>query len=62
MQPVKMMIDAGHEVTFATPLGNAPTVDTTSVDPAYFGGDAKAMADYQKLSTGLPSPRRSDPR
>lgn len=61
MQPVKMMIDAGHEVTFATPLGNAPTVDTTSVDPAYFGGDAKAMADYQKLldRLAITSPVRS---
>lgn len=49
MQPVKMLIDAGHEVTFATPLGNAPTVDITSVDPAYFGGNAKATAEYQQL-------------
>jgi len=49
MQPVKMLIEAGHEVTFATPLGNAPSVDITSVDPAYFGGDAKAMAEYQNL-------------
>lgn len=49
MQPVKMLIDAGHQVTFATPGGNAPTVDITSVDPAYFGGDAKAMAEHQKL-------------
>ena len=49
MQPVKVLIDAGHEVTFATPQGNAPTVDITSVDPAYFGGDAKVMAEYQKL-------------
>ncbi len=49
MQPVKMLINAGHEVTFATPLGNAPTVDITSVDPAYFGGNAKATAEYQQL-------------
>lgn len=49
MQPVKMLIDAGHRVTFATPSGNAPTVDAISVDPAYFGGDQKAMADHQTL-------------
>lgn len=25
MQPVKLLIDAGHTVTFATPQGKAPT-------------------------------------
>lgn len=61
MQPVKMLIDAGHEVTFATPQGNAPTVDVTSVDPAYFGGDAQAMADYRTLldRLALTSPVKS---
>jgi hypothetical protein len=29
MQPVKKLLDAGHTVTFATPLGKAPTVDRT---------------------------------
>lgn len=61
MQPVKMLIDAGHEVTFATPQGNAPTVDVTSIDPAYFGGDAGAMAEYQKLldQLAITSPAKS---
>lgn len=61
MQPVKMLIDAGHQVTFATPEGNAPTVDITSVDPAYFGGDAKAMAEHQKLldRLAITSPSKS---
>ena len=31
MQPVKLLLDAGHEVTFATPQGRAPTVDASSV-------------------------------
>ena len=25
MQPVKALLDAGHEITFATPKGTAPT-------------------------------------
>ncbi|GGB01169.1 thiazole biosynthesis protein ThiJ [Brucella endophytica] len=49
MQPVKMLLDAGHEVIFATPHGKAPAVDASSVDPVYFGGDADAMAEHQKL-------------
>lgn len=61
MQPVKMLIDAGHEVTFATPTGNAPTVDVTSIDPAYFGGDRSAMAEYKKLldQLAITSPTKS---
>ena len=34
MQPVKLLLDACHEVTFATPQGRAPTVDASSVTPA----------------------------
>lgn len=49
MQPVKMLIDAGHVVTFATPEGRAPSLDRTSVDPSYFGGNAAIMALHQKL-------------
>lgn len=61
MQPVKLLIDAGHEVTFATPQGRAPTVDTTSVDVAYFGGDPAAMAAHQELldRLGITSPTKS---
>jgi putative intracellular protease/amidase len=43
LQPVKMLLDAGHQVTFATPMGNAPTLDQNSVDPMYFNGDAGAL-------------------
>ena len=53
MQPVKMLLDAGHEVTFATPEGRAPTLDRTSVDPSYFGGNAEAMAVHQRLLDDL---------
>jgi putative intracellular protease/amidase len=43
MQPVKALLDAGHEITFATPKGTAPSLDKTSIDKMYFGGDEAAM-------------------
>ncbi len=42
-QPVRMLIEAGHQVTYATPKGNAPTLDKTSLDAMYFNGDAAAL-------------------
>ncbi|MES2819834.1 MAG: type 1 glutamine amidotransferase domain-containing protein [Pseudomonadota bacterium] len=53
MQPVKLLQEAGHQLTFATPLGNAPTLDQGSVDAAYFGGDAASLAAHQALLEGL---------
>jgi len=47
--PVKMLMDAGHGVTFATPLGRAPAVDRSSLDAQYFNGDAGALAQYRAL-------------
>ncbi|WP_035373709.1 type 1 glutamine amidotransferase domain-containing protein [Pseudoduganella violaceinigra] len=49
MQPVKMLLDAGHSVTFATPNGKAPTLDQGSVNPMFFGGDQAALAAHQAL-------------
>ena len=46
IQPVKMLLDAGHQITFATPLGNAPTLDKNSVDAMYFNGDASALKTH----------------
>jgi putative intracellular protease/amidase len=43
MQPVQALLDAGHDITFATPKGTAPSVDKTSIDKMYFGGDEAAM-------------------
>lgn len=43
MQPAKALLDAGHEITFATPKGTAPSIDKTSIDKMYFGGDEAAM-------------------
>lgn len=48
MQPVQALLDAGHEITFATPKGMAPSVDRTSIDKMYFGGDEAAMKDSEK--------------
>ncbi|MCQ4166665.1 type 1 glutamine amidotransferase domain-containing protein [Tahibacter harae] len=49
MQPVKLLRDAGHQLTFATPNGQAPTVDAKSADPAYFGNDAANLRAHQEL-------------
>lgn len=49
MQPVKMLLDAGHSVTFATPTGKAPTLDQGSVNPMFFGGDQAALEAHRKL-------------
>jgi hypothetical protein len=32
MQPVKLLLDSGHQVTFATPTGEGTTVDVNSID------------------------------
>lgn len=49
MQPVKMLLDAGHEVTFTTPTGRAPTLDKGSINAMFFGGDTKAMQQHIDL-------------
>lgn len=49
MQPVKMLMDAGHTITFATPQGKAPTLDKGSVNPMFFGGDQAALDTHVKL-------------
>lgn len=49
MQPVKKLLDAGHTVTFATPQGQAPTLDASSDTADYFGGDANAHAAHKAL-------------
>lgn len=36
MEPVKIFIDAGHTLTFATPNGLAPTLDPVSDTPDHF--------------------------
>ncbi|NHZ89860.1 type 1 glutamine amidotransferase domain-containing protein [Massilia sp. CCM 8733] len=60
-QPLKLLLDAGHAVTFATPMGKAPTVDLSSLDPMYFGGEAASMLQHQDLAgkLAITSPQRS---
>ncbi|AWF81963.1 type 1 glutamine amidotransferase domain-containing protein [Microbulbifer sp. A4B17] len=36
MEPVKILMDAGHTLTFATPTGLAPTLDPVSDTPDHF--------------------------
>lgn len=36
MEPVKILMDAGHTITFATPTGLAPTLDPVSDTPEHF--------------------------
>ncbi len=62
MQPVKRLLDAGHQVTFATPNGLAPTLDKTSDDKMYFNNDVnawrthRALLDKLKLTSPSSSP------
>lgn len=49
MQPVKLLRDAGHQITFATPTGQAPAVDRNSVDAMFFNNDATDLQTHQTL-------------
>jgi putative intracellular protease/amidase len=49
MQPVKRMLDAGHQITFATPDGKAPTLDKSSDDKMYFNNDEAALQVHRAL-------------
>jgi putative intracellular protease/amidase len=49
MQPVKLLLDAGHSVTFATPTGKAPTLDKSSDDKMYFNNDIAALQEHKAL-------------
>lgn len=53
LQPVKLLLDAGHHVTFATPNGNAPTMDKTSIDKMYFNNDEAELQTYKDLLAQL---------
>jgi len=59
MQPLKMLLDAGHTITFTTPTGRAPTMDKGSINPMFFGGDTKAMQQHidllEKLAVTSPT-------
>ncbi|MNG94285.1 Molecular chaperone Hsp31 and glyoxalase 3 [compost metagenome] len=60
MQPVKLLLDAGHHVTFATPEGSAPTLDASSDDKMYFDNDATALQAHRALLSKLKLTSRSE--
>ncbi|MBV4521173.1 type 1 glutamine amidotransferase domain-containing protein [Pseudomonas sp. SWRI74] len=53
MQPVKMLLEAGHSVTFATPEGKAPTLDESSNNKMYFNNDVDALREHKTLLENL---------
>jgi putative intracellular protease/amidase len=57
--PVRALMDAGYDVTFADPRGNAPTMDEHSDSAHYFGDDVAKFQDYKQFHdslTGLKNP------
>lgn len=53
MQPVKLLLDAGHELTFVTPKGLAPTMDKVSDNAMFFGGNEQALKEHKALLESL---------
>jgi putative intracellular protease/amidase len=53
MEPVKRFIDEGHQVTFATPSGVAPTLDVNSDTVQYFANDEDAYKTHKTLMREL---------
>lgn len=63
MEPVKIFMDAGHTLTFASPTGQAPTLDPVSDTPSHFLDESKenhnthkALLDALKLTDREHSP------
>jgi putative intracellular protease/amidase len=57
--PAKALSDAGYELVFANPKGNAPSMDVTSDNAKYFGGDQQkylAMKAFHDSLKNLQSP------
>ncbi len=52
MQPVKMFLDAGHDITFTTPNGGAPSVDMLSENVMFFGTE-EALSEHKNLMIEL---------
>ncbi|MCV2883408.1 type 1 glutamine amidotransferase domain-containing protein [Aestuariibacter sp. AA17] len=53
MEPVKLFIEAGHTLTFATPNGLAPTLDVNSDTPAHFQNDQAQYNAHKSLLNKL---------
>ena len=50
---VRVLMQEGYEMTFATPTGNTPQVDVHSEVADFFGGDAAKLQDYLIFRDGL---------
>ncbi|NRF13845.1 type 1 glutamine amidotransferase domain-containing protein [Vibrio coralliilyticus] len=48
MEPVKIFLDAGHTLTFASPTGQAPTLDPVSDTPGHFLDESKSNYEAHK--------------
>lgn len=48
MEPVKLLVEAGHDLTFATPTGKAPTLDVVSDTPEHFLDESKENYEAHK--------------
>ncbi|MEG0605550.1 MAG: type 1 glutamine amidotransferase domain-containing protein [Acinetobacter sp.] len=53
LQPAKLLLDAGHTITFATPKGKAPSLDISSNDVMYFNQNQSELNQYNKLLSDL---------
>lgn len=59
--PVRALMEAGYEMTFANPKGNTPSMDKHSDSPKYFGGDEAKYESYKAFNdslTGLRNPQK----
>ncbi|QXH58606.1 type 1 glutamine amidotransferase domain-containing protein [Pseudomonas maumuensis] len=52
--PADQLLKAGYKLVLMTPKGNAPSVDERSIDPMYFGGDAREMQRIRQVVDSLP--------
>ena len=53
MEPVKLFLDEGHTLTFASPKGMAPTLDVNSDTLDYFNKDQKYYNAHKSLLNKL---------
>ncbi len=53
MIPAERFSDAGYELVFANPKGNAPEVDQASVSADYFGGSKEELEKAKRLQRTL---------
>jgi putative intracellular protease/amidase len=53
MVPAKEILDAGYDVTVATPYGTKPVMDAVSDDAFWFGGDESSYRSYRALCEEL---------